>query len=776
MHMGSALLFLLVMNASSHVNSVSSVNKPALRRRLANRDLLLEVWVNGSNRHLVARVKQRSDSLYVSHNFLKRVHLRPYTSDPDLPEVAFDALRGLTARVDEARQRLMIQAVDARLYPAVFDLASSKDEPVPTSSRGLALDYDAVATHGAGGAGDGGGVTFSGTYFTPGWRLLASGFTLDTGQRHQRVRLDTSIIIERPARLRRLVLGDTVSGAVRWSRSVRLAGVQLASDYSLQPSLRTFPLPQFSGGSTVPTDLDVYIGSSRILHEHNLAAGPFQIRDLPVLTGPGEATVVTRDVLGRETSETVPFFTSSRLLKTGLKSYSLDAGWLRRGYGVDSFNYAAPALLASWRQGLSSQLTLGAHGEWSGPVSLAGGGIAFAVQPFGVVEISTAASHAYDLWGGLASVALNSQMGALSVYASGEYTSPGYRDVGSLYGPAPARFRAQAGAGVPLGEAADVALSWVATNEDGVRTRLWTASYRYHLRAGAYLAFTALYDAGSHDAQGQVYFSLPLGEHRSAGFSLGIHQHQRTWRAEYNHLPDPDGGFGYRLAGGDDLGHYARARLDWVGSDGHAWAEMAQDGRRTAERLSGAGSLIWMNGDIFTTRTTGGAFALVRTGKPHIKVQRDHRVVATSDAEGNAVVTGLSPYVTNQLSVDPTDYPMDVVLDHPRQQVVPRRHSGIVVDLGPSSGRPLLMAVALRDGTYPPAGAAVTFRGRKSRTVLGHHGMIYLSHSRPHLRGWVVWQGEACQFSVDLPAVPLNGHMQRLGPVLCTRVGRHGAR
>ena len=76
--------------------------------------------------------------------------------------------------------------------------------------------------------------------------------------------------------------------------------------------------------------------------------------------------MVVRDILGREQVITQPFFTSSRLLKQGLQSYSYELGFVRRNFGIDSNNYGRLMAVGTHRLGFTEKFTGEVHGELLG--------------------------------------------------------------------------------------------------------------------------------------------------------------------------------------------------------------------------------------------------------------------------------------------------------------------------------------------------------------------------------------------------------------------------
>ena len=97
----------------------------------------------------------------------------------------------------------------------------------------------------------------------------------------------------------------------------------------------------------MPSAVDLYIND---VHQFSGEApsGPFVI-DTPVaLTGGGDARMVVRDDLGREVSTTLPIYVDNRMVAKGLTNYSVEGGFLRRNYGVSSFDYGQmPSLSGS---------------------------------------------------------------------------------------------------------------------------------------------------------------------------------------------------------------------------------------------------------------------------------------------------------------------------------------------------------------------------------------------------------------------------------------------
>ena len=81
------------------------------------------------------------------------------------------------------------------------------------------------------------------------------------------------------------------------------------------------------------------------------------------------------------------------MLSAGLSSYSFEAGFLRRNYGLQSFDYdARPAVSGSMRRGVTDALTIEGHAEATGGMVNAGVGALMRLGYAGVVSGAVAGS------------------------------------------------------------------------------------------------------------------------------------------------------------------------------------------------------------------------------------------------------------------------------------------------------------------------------------------------------------------------------------------------
>jgi len=335
--------------------------------------LALEVFINDQPTGLIGDIYRLPDGrLMARREELIALGIVPPGKGPAREMVAFDAIPGISVFYQEREQKLQLQLPDSRRIPREYDLHAGRlrKEILPETARefGLVTNYNAYGTL-ARGYGTGarpystGTLTLESRAISPYGTLQNSAILGTTLGREGALRLETAYVYTHRETATRVVAGDTISAGPAWSRPVRFGGVQIGRDFGLRPDIVTAPMPSVSGSAAVPSTVDVYVDTMRIASQP-VGAGPFRLTNLPVSGESGTARVVVRDVTGRETATSLPFFTSARLLAPGMSDYSVEFGYPRLRYALDSFDYGErPMGQGSFRYGLSDRMTLEAHAE-----------------------------------------------------------------------------------------------------------------------------------------------------------------------------------------------------------------------------------------------------------------------------------------------------------------------------------------------------------------------------------------------------------------------------
>ena len=109
------------------------------------------------------------------------------------------------------------------------------------------------------------------------------------------------------------------------------------------------------------------------------------------------------NALGQQVTVAQPFYASSSLLAPGLHSFAVEAGWVRRNWGVVSNDYGKIAATGMFRTGVTPKFTFEASAEGTPGAVMAGAGGVAQIGNLGVLNFSAAASGGGGHVGGLAS-------------------------------------------------------------------------------------------------------------------------------------------------------------------------------------------------------------------------------------------------------------------------------------------------------------------------------------------------------------------------------------
>src|SRR5579885_270435 len=714
--------------------------------------LLLELWVNGRSTHKVVQVDIDGSDILLRPDDVRKAGIRIGPADGPDGLVRIGAVSGLAAEIDLANQRLLLTAAPERLAPQVFNLRPSEfDGETAQSATGAMFDYDISASaldvsrssHSVSLAGQMGL-----SIFMPGALLTIDGFAGAVAGGGNGARLDTALEFDDAAQLRRVVLGDSISGGLDWSRAVRFGGIQLASDFSLRPDLVTMPLPQFFGTAAVPTTVDVFSGAVR-LFETDVDPGPFELNDIPVVTGGGSATVVLRDILGRQTVQTIPFYATGRLLARGLSAYDIDAGFLRRDYGAKSFSYDMPMFALTVRHGMTDAVTAEAHGEATPEGALAGAGLAFGLGDVGALSADIAASRSAPGTGLLASLGLEGWVAPLKIFGSVSAATKWFSDVAAMNGDPVPTLRFELGAALSFGRFGALAANWTGGKTPGQpATDLVSASYSLSGGNSLFFGLTGLRDLGAHVWAAQAFVSVPLGS-GSASFDGASSGRRASAQAMYTVPVDPDGGVGWQVMAQDgDAGPRLQGEATVVGGTGRYDGALAAGADGVAARAGVSGSLVCLAGDVFAARKTDGAVALVKTGAEGVRIYRENRPVAVSDAGGEALLTGLVPYAPNHVGIDPRDYPIATIVARSDVTIAPQRRSGVVIDLSPDRCCAFMARFVVSDGSLPPVGARVDVEALSVPLMVGRGGKVFVAGLNRRSAGFIDLGERRCRFAL----------------------------
>ena len=587
-------------------------------------------------------------------------------------------------------------------------------------------------------------------------------------------RLESTWTYAMPDRLATVRAGDTVSRAGAWGNAVRYGGVQYATDFATQPNLVLTPGQFVAGQATIPSTVDVFVNNA-LVTQQAVKPGPFDITNIPPITGPGNVTLVIRDELGREQVITRPFYASPVLLRAGLTDFSYDLGFVRENLGIASNDYGPWIASGTYRRGISDRWTGEVRAEAQARLANAGIASDVLIDDFGVFSASAAGGRNPLGSGGRVSLGFDRQSPGLSFSVQGAWASPHFRLVGDTDLQLMVARQLLASAGYTFGRYGTLSIAYVARSyHDQASTTIGSLGYSFNVdRWGYFGVSVSRVRADDRSTQVNATWTLPIGTSTSAALSVdrvrstapGADRDERALSIQRN-LPLGEG-FGYRLRASDRGPR--QAEIDYQNRYGTYSAEVAQAQGQTGERVSASGGVGFIGGNMFLSRTINDSFGLVRLpGYPDVRVYSENQEIGRTDAAGELVVPRLLPYQKNTVRIEQGDLPFDAEFDVLARDAVPYARSGVVVEFAVRPSRGALVKIMQDDGTPVPAGAQVRVEGQVGAFPVALNGDAYLTGLSPRNRAVATWLDHECAFEFDYPET--GDPQPRLGPFVCRRL------
>lgn len=769
--------------------------------------LQLEISLNGANIGLVSEVMSRDGVLFAKPSELEEMGLLVPSGVHPGPDglISMAELPGVSLNLNLRNQSLAITASPSALRPAQLGAnGRGAGLPLTPASLGAVMNYDLTGTN------TGGQNTGTGLFDLRMFGLL--GVLENTGivnsthpsGESNAVRLDSQWTYADPETLRRYTVGDTVTGGLSWNRPIRIGGLQIRTDFGLQPGLVTFALPTVTGQAALPSTADVLVNGVKQFSQQ-VASGPFQLRQPPAVSGAGTIQVAVTDVLGHQTIVTLPFYVSPDLLAPGRASWSFEGGESRRFYGVQSDSYRDAVGAGTLRYGVTDWLTVESHAEGMNRLEMGGLGAALRVRNWGVLSLdaaysngqgdttltaATSASQRGPGGGELVTAAFQRQATPLSFGISATRTTTGFRDLAGLTGAPIVRENYRANVGLALGKwgsfaAAVIRQIGVASTAAAPTTstvgqtllpitpsfEIVTASYSVQLTPELSLigsAFGSL--TGTRSFGAQIGMSYSFGP-RSSGYAgisgdnstgmSGVAQFQRSASrvGEFGvNVLAQEGGSPRRLGQADYLSPFGRGSIAVDNAPGY-----------TAERIDLRGAIVATGAGLFPANYVDDSFAVVRSGNvSNIGVLYENRPAGRTGLFNAMVVPGLRAWESNTIALDPVDMPPDVQAGITSARVRPPEKSGVVLRFDMSRGAAAVVVLTDAAGKFLPLGSTAVVNGTGAPVVVGFDGETYLQDLHPDNTVAVTRSGASggtCQ--AHFAFVPEPDSIPRIGPVVC---------
>ena len=783
------------------------------------KDLQLDVVINGASIKMIASfVAFGNHRIGATPRELKEIGLRLSGSHnpddivllDDIPTVSYDYL--------ERTQTIRITVDNRYRIGQTFDLsgASAASLVRTQAAWGSVLNYDLLSSSSdvrSLYASNGNSLTLDGRAFSPYGTFEQSAIVRSSpGQPTNIVRLDTSFRYSDQQRMITYAVGDTINGGLAWSRPVRIGGFQAQSNFQLRPDLITMPLPSLGGSAAVPSTVDVYVNNMKTFTQE-VAAGPFSVNNVPLISGAGSAEVVIRDAAGHETRSTSPFYASSNLLAPGLAGWSVEAGLPRLSYGSDTDVYVnSPIGSATLRRGIFDWMTLEGHVEAASGLANGGGGAVIRTGSFGVASAALAASTGNGGSGLQTYFLYETRLFGLGISASSQRTFGSYEDLASTT----ARLSAYTVnplqnysgffnylspgylAALPTGSAAvnaaiytsaraplaldrmtfsaplavdgrtNVSASFIHLLDcSGTLSNIATATVTRSLPYNASVFATVFRDFGTTKNTG-VFAGLTIPIGRSASVSTGVSKGPGGVTGNVDALqslgPEP-GSYGWRVHEADGAVADRLASVSYRSNYGMIQAGVSQANSATSAALELRGSITSMDGDIFLSNWVDDGFAVVNVGVPGVTVLHENRPAGVTDSQGMLLIPTLRAYQTNKIEVDPVNLPVDAEIETTHEVVAPADRAGALVKFHVRSDRSSALVTFVRaDGSFVPAGARGRIDGG-NEFVVGYDGQAFIRDLGDTNRASIETSDGACRAEFPFTARP--GEQVQIASVAC---------
>ncbi|WP_050043850.1 fimbria/pilus outer membrane usher protein [Bradyrhizobium sp. LTSPM299] len=784
------------------------------------KNLQLDVVINGASIKMIASfVVLDQNRIGATPQELKEIGLRLSGSHnpdeivplDDIPTVSYDYL--------ERTQTIRITVDNRYRIGQTFDLSGAPAASLVRTQAawGSVLNYDLLSSSSdvrSFYASNGNSLTLDGRVFSPYGTFQQSAIVRSgPGRPTDFVRLDTSFRYSDQQRMITYVAGDTINGGLAWSRPVRIGGFQAQSNFLLRPDLVTMPLPSLGGSAAVPSTVDVYVNNMKTFTQE-VAAGPFSVNNVPLISGSGSAELVIRDAAGHETRSTSPFYASSNLLAPELTAWSVEAGLPRLSYGSDTDVYVnSPIGSATLRRGIFDWMTLEGHVEAASGLANGGAGAVIRTGAFGVAGAALSASTGNGNSGLQTYFFYETRLFGLSISASSQHTFGSYEDLASTtarlsiytlnplqnysgffnylspsyFAALPASSTAAANAAIytsarpplaldritfspplPLDEKTNVSASFIHLLDcSGTLSNIATATVTRSLPFNASAFATIFRDFGTTKNTGVFAgLTIPIGPQASVstGVSRGPGGITGSVDAVQSLGPEP-GSYGWRVREADGAMTDRLAAVSYRSNYGMIQAGVSQTNSGTSAALELRGSITSMGGDVFLSNWVDDGFAVVNVGVPGVTVLHENRPAGVTDSQGMLLVPTLRAYQTNKIEVDPVNLPVDAEIESTHEVVTPADRAGTLVKFQVRSDRSSALVTFVRpDGRFVPAGARGRIDGG-NEFIVGYDGQAFIRDLGDTNRASIETPDGSC--GAEFPFTARPGEQVQIASVVC---------
>ncbi|AVH13316.1 fimbria/pilus outer membrane usher protein [Acinetobacter indicus] len=734
-------------------------------------ELFLDVILNQSDPNVLGRFLQKDDQLFVFKDTLQQLKLNlPTNINASSAEYyLLEDIPFIDYSYDSLNQKIYFN-VDIRAlnkisqYTAYNVIEPAKLDPVQ-DRPGVLLNYDFYSQYSEDyfslngtnefrlfGLGEGGILSVSSNY--------SYTHTNQNSELNALV-LDTYWQRDFPEKMLTIRIGDVQSKSLAWSRSTRLGGVSFSKNFSLQPYQITTPLESFKGEVSLPSTVDLFINGLKQTSQQ-VVPGQFEIETVPIITGTGQAQVIVTDINGQQRILNFSLYGTNQLLKDKLSDWSFSLGQTRLAYGEQSFKYDDDLVgNASYRYGLTKDLTIESHIEFAPDLYLIGGGV---IQRLGGRAGMLNAAYSFSDYRHSNETlyqlgySWNSQY--LNFFYNTTRQSGQYYDIAGLNSSNFPKRSDQVFLGFNnrLGQ---FGTSYIYQEYSPASSNEFiTFNWSYSFPNNYYLNLSANHDLTQEDTRYYLSLNIPLEKKRTVNFSYQQDQEQEKLSLNARQAISRDvGGWGWQLQADtarDTQNIQAQiAQMHDYGEWNIGFQEVKS--KNISSRIANgalSGSVLMMNQSFFPMQRSFDSFALISTSQiSDIPVKLENRYVGKTNKNGELVVTSLNPYQNNRITIDPLELPPDYHIETTVKNAVPRYASGVFLEFPISQILAIQAVIKQADGNFIKAGTNVwttedfDLEDTGPLTIVAHDGMIYIENPKVN-KFYLKQNDQICSFEI----------------------------
>ncbi|MBB1201530.1 fimbrial biogenesis outer membrane usher protein [Enterobacteriaceae bacterium 89] len=523
--------------------------------------------------------------------------------------------------------------------------------------------------------------------------------------------------------------------------SMAFTGIKLETDQRMWPQSRRGYAPEIRGTASTPSRV-VVKQNGRTLYETSVPQGPFVLDDLPNTSWDGDLEVEITGADGKKSGYTVPYASVPLSLRPGVWRYGVVAGKTRDYSSADS-------LFAdfTFERGMSNTVTANAALRVGDEYQalLLGGVLATPLGAFGADVTGSQARVAGDNLSGWR-LQTNwsktfSPTGTHVALAGYRYSTEGYRDYADVLGERSAAKQGNAWRSDTLRQRnqftatvnqtlAGYGSLWLSGSmmdyygNRGNSTQLQAGYSTTIGRVALGLSFSRqdTWWRSNNSSQGQkenvltMTLSVPLSfgerEHTLAMSASRGQQAGSSAQVALSGALDSEETLNYSLSSGWQQGQAgASDTTDWSGSlqkntsFGTLNGSVSQAENYQQWTAGVRGAVVVHSGGVVAGPWVGDTFALVEApGAEGAKVGGAQG--ATVNAKGYALVSSLTPYRYNTVTLDGSEMGAHAELQESQRRIAPMAGAAVKLSFATLAGYPLLMTVKGNDNF--PAGLSVS--------------------------------------------------------------------